>query len=152
MRRRDADAGVFFGKGKERGVDAMHIPHICSDCTDKVGDVLGDDKMREFMKDVNKQMEKAGKNNEIAEKIAEEITNSNIDSLLNGLECAEVSEEDKIKEAFYRGAWMILFSIGDNHQHGFLKKEAEIIKDFHEHMKEIEEREDEIEDDEEERD
>ena len=101
--------------------------------------------MKGFMEDVNKQMEKMGENNEIAEEIAEEITNANIDSLLDELDDAdafdvsEVSEEDKIKEAFYRGAWMILFLIGNNHEPGFLEKEAKSIRDFHEKIKEREE-------------
>src|SRR3989344_810195 len=125
----------FLEKGKERGIDAHHIPHICSNCTDKMGDVLGNEKMKGFMEDINKQMEKMGKNNEIAEKIAEEITNGNINSLLNELEGADPSEEDKIKEAFYRGVWMTLFLIGNNHEDGFLEKEAESIREFHEKMK-----------------
>ncbi len=129
----------FIEKGKKRGIDAIHISHICSNCTDKMGDFLGNEKMRGFMKDVNKQMEKMGRNNEIAEKIAEEITNENIDALFEELEEANASEEGKIKEAFYRGVWMTLFLIGNNHEVGFLEKEAEGIKDFHEKMKEREE-------------
>ena len=43
----------FLKAGKERGIDAMHMPHICSDCIDKIGDVLGDKKMRRFMEEVN---------------------------------------------------------------------------------------------------
>ena len=62
------------------------------------------------------------------------------------------SEEDKIKETFYRGAWMTLFSIGNNHEPGFLEKEAESIKDFHDKMKEREEKEAEMDEDEEEND
>lgn len=131
----------FLKVGEKRGIDAMHMPHICSDCTGNMGDVLGDKKMKGFMEDVNKQMEKMGKNNEIAEEIAGEITNENIDALLDELEDAAASEEDKIKEAFYRGAWMTLFLIGNNHEPGFLEKEAEGIKDFHKHMKEREEQE-----------
>lgn len=138
----------FVEKGKERGIDAYHMPHICSNCTDKMGNVLGDKKMKSFMGEVNKQMEKIGENNEIAEEIAEEITNANIDALLNELDGADASEKDKIKEAFYRGAWMTLFLIGNNHEPGFLEKEAESIKDFHEKMKEREEREAEMEEDE----
>ena len=140
----------FLKAGKKRGIDAMKMSHICSDCTDKIGDVLGDEKMRAFMKDVNQQMEKMGENNSIAEKIAEEITNENINALFDELEDADASEEDKIKEAFYRGAWMTLFLIGNNHEPGFLEKEDESIKDFHKHMKEREEKETEMEEDDEE--
>ena len=61
---------------------------------------------------------------------------------------SDASEEDKIKETFYRGAWMTLFLIGNNHEPGFLEKEAGSIKDFHEKMKEREEREVEMEDEE----
>lgn len=138
----------FVDKGKERGIDAYHMPHICAYCTDKMGDVLGDKKMKGFMEDVNKQMEKMGKNNEIAEEIAEEITNANINALLDELDEKDASEKDKIKEAFYRGAWTTLFLIGNNHEPGFLEKEAESIKDFHEKMKEREEKEDEMEEEE----
>ncbi len=148
---RDMQMPVSFLKaGKEKGIDAMHMPHICSDCTDKKGDVLGDEKMESFMEDVNKQMGKMEEINEIAEEIAEEITNANIDVLLDELEDADASEEDKIKEAFYRGAWMTLFLIGNNHEPGFLEKEVEGIKDFHKHMKKGEEQEAEMEDDDEE--
>src|SRR3989344_5086255 len=140
----------FLKAGKEKGVDAMKMHHICSDCTGKMGDVLGDKKMKGFMDDVNKQMEKMGKNNEIAEKLAEEISYENIDALIAELDASDASEKDKIKEAFYRGAWMTLFLIGNNHEPGFLEKEAESIKDFHEKMREREERETEMEDDEEE--
>src|SRR3990167_1559973 len=42
---------------------------------------------------------------------------------------------------FYRGAWMTLFLIGNNHEPSFLEKEAESIKDFHEKMREREEKE-----------
>ncbi len=142
----------FVEKGKERGVDAMHMPHICSHCTDKIGDVLGNKKMKGFIEEVNKQMEKMGKNNEIAEELAEEITNGNIGALMNELEDSDAPEEDNIKEAFYRGAWMTLFLIGNNHEPGFLEKEAESIKDFHEKMKEREEREAETEEDEDDED
>ena len=142
----------FLKAGKERGIDAMHMPHICSNCTDKMGEVLGDKKMKGFMKDVNKQMEKMGKNNEIAEKLAEEITYGNIGALIAELDESDALEEDKIKEAFYRGAWMTLFLIGNNHGPGFLEKEAESIMDFHEKIKEVEERKDKIEDGEEEMD
>ena len=135
----------FLKAGEKRGIDAMKMPHICSDCTDKMGDALGDKKMGSFMKDVNEQMEKMGKNNEIAEKLAEEITYENIDALISELDESDASEKDKIKEAFYRGAWMTLFLIGNNHEPGFLEKEAESIKDFHEKMKEREEREAEME-------
>ena len=96
----------FLKAGKERGIDAMHMPHICSDCTGKMGDALGDKKMKGFMEDVNKQMEKMGKNNDIAEEIAEEITNANIGALIAELDESDASEKDKIKEAFYRGAWI----------------------------------------------
>ena len=139
----------FLKAGEKRGIDAMKMPHICSDCTDKMGDALGDKKMGAFMKDVNQQMEKMGKNNELAEELAEEITHSNIDALMAELDDPDASEEDKIKEAFYRGAWMTLFLIGNNHEPGFLEKEAEGIKDFHKHMKERGERETETEDEEE---
>ncbi len=132
----------FVDKGKERGIDAMHMPHICSHCTGKMGDVLGDKKIRGFMEDVNKQMEKMGKNNEVAEELAEEITKGNVDALMVELEESDASEEDKIKEAFYGGAWMTLFLIGNNHEPGFLEKEAESIKEFHEKMKERGELED----------
>ncbi|MEK6895660.1 MAG: hypothetical protein AABX48_04015, partial [Nanoarchaeota archaeon] len=143
----------FLKAGKKKGIDAMRMPHICSDCTDKMGDSLGDEKMGAFMKDVNQQMEKMGENNAIAEELAEEITYSNIDALISELDESDASEEDKIKEAFYRGAWMTLFLIGNNHEPGFLEKEAESIKDFHKKMKEREEREAEMEDgDEEEND
>ena len=142
----------FLKTGEKRGIDAMKMPHICSDCTDKMGDALGDKKMGSFMKDVNEQMEKMGKNNEIAEKLAEEITYENIDALISELDESDASEKDKIKEAFYRGAWMTLFLIGNNHEPGFLEKEAESIKDFHEKMKEREEKEMEMEDREEEND
>ena len=50
----------------------------------------------------------------------------------------DASEEDKIKEAFYRGVWMTLFLIANNHEPGFLEKESEAIRDFHEKMKERE--------------
>lgn len=129
----------FLEAGKERGIDAIPLPHICSDCTGNTGDVLGDKKIKGFMEDVNKQMEKMGKNNAIAEEIAEEITNANINSLLDELTDSNAPEEDKLKEAFYRGAWMALFLIGNNHEQGFLKREAKAIKDFHKHMKEREE-------------
>lgn len=131
----------FLKAGEKRGIDAMNMPHICSDCTDKVGDELGGEKMGAFMKDVNKQMEKMGENNEIAEELAEEITHGNIDALMSELKDSDASEEDKIKEAFYRGAWMTLFLMGNHHGLGFLEKEAEAIKDFHEKMRGREERE-----------
>mgnify|MGYP001598833992 CR=1 FL=1 len=137
----------FLKAGKKRGIDAMKMPHICSDCTDKMGDALGNEKMGAFMKDVNKQMEKMGENNAIAEELAEEITHSNIDALISELDESGASEKDKIKEAFYRGAWMTLFLIGNNHDLGFLEKEAESIKNFHKQMKEREEKEAEMEDD-----
>jgi len=127
---------------------AESIPHICDECIDKVGDELGGKKMKAFVEDVNKQMEKLGKNNEIAEELAEEITNENIDSLMKELEGEDASEEDKIKEAFYRGVWMTLFLIANNHEPGFLEKESKAIRDFHEKIREREERESEMEDDE----
>lgn len=86
--------------------------------------------MNGFMEDVNKQMKKMGENDAISEEIAEEITNENIGALLNELEDADVSEEDKIKEAFYRGAGMTLFLIGNNHEPGFLEKELKVLKIF----------------------
>ena len=46
----------------------------------------------------------------------------------------------KIKEAFYRGVWMTLFLIANNHEPGFLEKESEAIRDFHEKIREREER------------
>ena len=140
----------FLKAGKKRGIDAMKMPHICSDCTDKIGDVLGDKKMKGFMEDVNQQLDKMGKNNEIAEKMAKEITNENIDALISELDESDAPEDDKLKEAFYRGAWMALFLIGNNHELDFLEKEAVAIKDFHEKMKERDEREVEMKDDEEE--
>jgi len=39
----------FVETGKKRGIDAINMPHICFDCTDKMGDVLGDEKMKRFM-------------------------------------------------------------------------------------------------------
>ena len=42
---------------------------------------------------------------------------------------------------------MTLFLIGNNHEPGFLEKEAVSIKDFHEKMKEREEQEAEMEED-----
>ena len=128
----------FIEKGEDKGIDAMNISHICSDCTDKVGDELGGEKMKEFMEEINNQMDKMGENNEIAEELAEEITNANIDSLMSELESSDASEDDKIKESFYRGVWMTLFLIANNHKPGFLEKEAKYIKDFHEKMKERE--------------
>ena len=118
--------------------NADSIPHVCSDCIDKVGNDLGDKKMKAFVEDVNKQMEKLGKNNEMAEKLAEEITNKNINSLMDELNDTDASEEDKIKESFYRGIWMTLFLMANNHEEGFLEKEAESIRDFHKKMKESE--------------
>ena len=138
----------FLKAGEKKGIDAMKMPHICSDCTDKMGDALGDGKMGAFMKDVNQQMEKMGKNNAVAEELAEEITHSNINALMDELDESDASEEDKIKEAFYRGAWMTLFLIGNNHEPGFLEKEAKDIKEFHKHMKEREEQETEMEEEE----
>jgi len=126
----------FLKAGKKRGIDAMHMPHICSDCTDKMEGALGDEKIGAFMKDVNKQMEKMGKNNETAEELAEEITQGNIDALMAELDESDASEEDKIKEAFSRGVWMTLFLIANNHEPGFLEKEAKAIRDFHEKIKE----------------
>jgi hypothetical protein len=41
-----------------------------------------------------------------------------------------------------------LFLIGNNHELGFLEKEARAIKDFHKSMKEREELEEEIDEDE----
>ena len=133
----------FVETGEKRGIDTMLIPHICSNCVDKMGDFLGDGKMKGFVEDVNKQMEKMGKNNEIAEDLAEKITSWNIDSLMKELRGTGVSEEDKIKEAFYRGVWMTLFLIGNNHESDFLEKEIKSIEEFHEKMKEREEMEDE---------
>ncbi len=46
----------FVEKGKEKGIDAMHRPHICSNCTNKMGEALGDEKMGAFMKDVNTEI------------------------------------------------------------------------------------------------
>ena len=51
----------FLEKGKEKGIDGMNMPHICSDCTDEAGDALGDKRMKGFMKEVNMQMGKMGK-------------------------------------------------------------------------------------------
>ena len=45
---------------------------------------------------------------------------------------SEALEKDKIKESFYRGVWMTLFLIANNHGPRFLEKEAEAIRDFHE--------------------
>jgi hypothetical protein len=120
---------------------AGSIPNICSVCIERVSKDLGGEKMKNFIEDVNKQMEKLGKNNEIAETLAEEITNENIDSLLEELKDADASEEDKIKESFFRGVWMTLFLIANNHEPGFLEKEAKAIKDFHKKMREREEEE-----------
>src|SRR3989344_2056164 len=125
----------FVEKVKEKDISNMHLQHVCSNCTDKMGEVLEDNKMKSFINDVNQQMEKMGKNNDVAEKLAEEITNGNINALLDELEDSDASEEDKIKEAFYRGVWMTLFLIGNNHESGFLEKEAESIREFHEKMK-----------------
>lgn len=119
-------------------IDFSHIPHICSDCADKMGDTLGNKKMKSFMEDVKREMETMDKKNEIAEKIAEEITNENIVSLLNELEDADASEEDKIKESFFRGAWTALFLIGNHHKPDFLEEEAKHIRDFNEKAKERE--------------
>jgi len=57
---------------------------------------------------------------------------------VSGVKGFKMTKEDKIKEAFYLGAWMTLFLIGNNYKPGFLEKEAEHIKDFPEKMKERE--------------
>ena len=134
---RDMKMPVSFLKKIPDG-KADSIPHICDECIEKVSEDLGGKKMKNFIDDINKQMEKLGKNNEIAEKLAEEITNENSDSLLDELNNIDSSEEDKIKESFFRGVWMTLFLIGNNHEKGFLDKEAEAIRDFHEKMRERE--------------
>ena len=134
----------FLKAGEKRGIDAINMPHICSDCTDKMGDELGGEKIKGFIGEVNMQMEKMGKNNEIAEELAEEITNANVGALLDELDGEDASEEDKIKESFYRGVWMTLFLIANNHDPGFLEKEAEAIRDFQEKMMEKEKQEAEI--------
>src|SRR3989344_7809882 len=72
----------FLKAGEKRGIDAMKMPHICSDCTDKIGDTLGGEKIGAYMKDISGEIEKMGKNNTIAEKIAEDITNGNISALI----------------------------------------------------------------------
>ncbi len=46
--------------------------------------------------------------------------------------------KEKIKESFYRGVWMTLFLIANNHEPGFLEKESEAIRDFHEKIRERE--------------
>ena len=111
-----------------------NIPHICSDCTNNMGEILGDENMKNFSKEINEQLEKLGKKGKIADKIAEEITDNHIDVLLNELEGADSSEEDKIAESFFRGAWTALFIMANNHDQGFLEKEAEGIRDFHKKM------------------
>src|SRR3989338_7773842 len=98
---------------------AENIPHICSDCTERMGEYSGDNKIGNFIEEINKQMEKLGKNNKIAEQIAEEIT------------------EEKISESFYRGAWTTLFLIANSHGPKFLKKEAKKITDFHKKTRKI---------------
>ncbi|MEK6974552.1 MAG: hypothetical protein AABW41_04935 [Nanoarchaeota archaeon] len=108
------------------------IPHICNGCLERVGEHLGDDKIKNFFDDVDREMEKMDKYNEMAEKLAEEITNENISSLIDELKDADASEEDKIKESFFRGSWISLFIIANNHEPGFLDKEAKHVKDFHE--------------------
>ena len=105
---------------------------------EKMEDTLGNKRMKNFMEDVKREMEIMDKKNEIVEKIAEEITNENVNSLLNELEDADASEEDKIKESFFRGAWTALFIIGNHHKPDFLEEEAKYIRDFHEKTKERE--------------
>ncbi len=127
----------FLEKVKGKVTNPNSMPHICSDCTEK-GDFLGEKKMKNFMKDVKKQMNKLGKNNELAEELAEEITNGNIEALLDELDNGDASEKEKITEAFFRGSWLTLFMIANNHEPGFLEEEATAVRDFHEKMKERE--------------
>jgi len=73
----------FLKAGKERGIDAMHMPHICSDCTDKMGDVLGDKKRKGFVR-VKKFMETyftSNATNEIAS--PHSLSEISFDSLVN---------------------------------------------------------------------
>ncbi|HLD14976.1 MAG TPA: hypothetical protein VJB94_00140 [Candidatus Nanoarchaeia archaeon] len=116
---------------------AENIPHICSDCTERMGEYSGDNKIGNFIEEINKQMEKLGKNNKIAEQIAEEITEENIWSLLQELKKTNASEKEKITESFYRGAWTTLFLIANSHGPKFLKKEAKKITDFHKKTRKI---------------
>jgi len=123
---------------KSEKIDVNKLPHVCSDCTGRLGKTLGNKKMEDFMEDVKKEMKKMDKNNEISEKLAEEITNENISSLLEELKDIDDSEENKISESFFRGAWTVLFLMGNNHGSKFLKEEAEYIRDFHKKSRERE--------------
>ena len=58
---------------------------------------------------------------------------------MNELDESDAPEEQKIREAFYRGVWTTLFLIANNHEPGFLEKEVKAIRDFHEKIKEREE-------------
>ncbi|MEK6856093.1 MAG: hypothetical protein AABX66_02980 [Nanoarchaeota archaeon] len=120
-----------------KGIELDKINHLCPECGRE--GALGDVRMSEFVKDIGEQMKKMDENNKMAEKIAEEITISNADSLIDELrDKKEASREEIIKECFFRGVWYVLFVLGNSHEKGFLKKEHKNIKKFHESMKERE--------------
>lgn len=120
----------------EKGINLEEINHICDECADK--SIWGDEKMKGFLEDVKGEMSKLDKNNQIAEDIADEITESSCQSLLAELIEQKLQEEELILESFYRGAWTALFIVGNNHEDGFLEKEAERIRDFNKKMRERE--------------
>lgn len=114
--------------------NAKDITHLCSDCTsvkNRAKNLL-DGKLESFIDAVNKQIEKLDKNNEIAEKLAKKITDSNAKALLDEFKfLKDISNEELILESFFRGAWTALFTLASNRKKGFLEKEAKKINDFY---------------------
>ncbi len=111
------------------------IEHICANCSEKLASMGGKDKLTSFLSDVQKQMTKMDENNQLAEKIAEYITNKNSKSLLDELMPQKnIKKEELILESFFRGVWTTLFVMANGNEKGFLEKEAKKIKDFHEKM------------------
>lgn len=117
-----------------KGIDMNKINHICGKCSQNMTK-SPNTPISGFLSDVHEQMKKMDVNNELAEKIAEELTNNNSEELIDELKNAKkASQEEIIRESFFRGAWMALFLIGNSHEENFLKKEAEKIREFQEKM------------------
>ncbi len=110
------------------------IPHICSVCVTKADQVFKEKNMKNIFTEINTQMKKMDKNNDIAEKLAEEITNIHLDLLVDELKSVKAKKEDVIAESFFRGVWTTLFLLGNHHEEGFLEQEAKKIRNFHKKM------------------
>jgi hypothetical protein len=93
----------------------------------------------EFIQDVEKKVEDLDESNEVAEDIAKEIFENNIDSLKKELlQQKELYKDKAIEESFFRGIWIAYFLLGNSKGKDFLLEEYKNIKEFNNKMRERE--------------